>query len=97
MLQVWENTLCSAHLTHFRGKMLLLALVFGVQSSAVILASGYGLHSPRVQKHGERQGGRDGLVPRIPKKKGSYIFLYNIGNMSIITMILHDITCKNHH
>ncbi|CAJ1329850.1 unnamed protein product, partial [Effrenium voratum] len=40
------------------GKMLLLSLVFGVQSSAVVLASAMGLHSPRVQKHGERQGGR---------------------------------------
>lgn len=40
-----------------KGKLLLLSLVFGVQSSAVVLASAYGLHSPRVQKHGERQGG----------------------------------------
>lgn len=39
------------------GKMLLLSLVFGVQSSCVILASASGLHSSRVQKHGERSGG----------------------------------------
>jgi hypothetical protein len=45
----------------WKGKLLLLSLVFGVQSSAVVLASAYGLHSPRVQKHGERQGG--GLGP----------------------------------
>eukprot|EP00439_Symbiodinium_sp_Y106_P064540 s1298_g10.t1 len=40
------------------GKMLLLSLVFQVQSSAVVLASAVGLHSPRLQKHGERGGGR---------------------------------------
>lgn len=36
------------------GKMLLLALVFGVQSAAVVLAGAMGLHAPRVQRHGER-------------------------------------------
>lgn len=40
------------------GKLLLLSLVFGVQSPAVVLASAMGLHSPRMQRHGERSEGK---------------------------------------